>query len=208
MGQQERLDIYDSSMVRVGSESRAQTHAKGLWHQTFHCWVVHPSERSILLQLRHPDKETYPGLMDVSAAGHLLTGETVRDGVRELEEELGISVTFEELHYCGVVPQEDVISEGLIDREFNHVFIHASDRPIEAYSFQREEISGLYTIGVDDFKNLLTGEVEQVLVDGIFAEEASGTAKQDRRWMGLSDLTPNTHAYYDLLFEHVYRVLT
>ena len=78
---------------------------------------------SLLFQLRHKDKDTYPGLLDVSCAGHLQSGETVEDGVRELEEELGITVPFHELIPCGMVAEENIISEHVVDREFNHIFI-------------------------------------------------------------------------------------
>ncbi|WP_020615495.1 NUDIX hydrolase [Paenibacillus daejeonensis] len=203
MANDERLDIFDASMNWTGTASRAEAHAKGLWHQTFHCWVIRPHDQAVLLQLRQQDKDTFPGKLDVSAAGHLLAGETVQDGVRELEEELGIPVDFEELHYCGVVPQECVIHEHLIDREFNHVFIHTSSRPLSDYRFQREEVSGLYFIAQDDFKKLVEGTIEQVEVEGIYVDDAAGAERADRRVVRLEDITPNTEEYYALLFDQL-----
>jgi 8-oxo-dGTP pyrophosphatase MutT (NUDIX family) len=45
-------------------------------------------------------------------------GESVEDGIRELEEELGIDVSFHELYPFGSFAVENVISEELIDRNF------------------------------------------------------------------------------------------
>ncbi|GBF71905.1 hypothetical protein PA598K_00118 [Paenibacillus sp. 598K] len=201
MASHEILDIFNPDQTWIGTASRAEAHAKGLWHQTFHCWVIEPQTKHVLLQLRHRDKDTFPGKLDVSSAGHLLAGESVRDGVRELEEELGLAVRFEELRYCGVVPQQSIIAADLIDREFNHVFLYASTQPLAAYRFQEEEISGLYYIGLDDFRQLTASEIKEAWIEGIRIDETTGVRSEDRRSIGLQDLTPNTEAYYELLFE-------
>ncbi|WP_372454640.1 NUDIX hydrolase, partial [Priestia aryabhattai] len=77
----------------------------GLWHQTFHCWIyrVVNDQIEMLFQKRHPQKDTCPDLLDITSAGHLLASEQPCDGVRELEEELGLSVSFEELDKLGVI---------------------------------------------------------------------------------------------------------
>ncbi|MDF2939105.1 MAG: hypothetical protein K0Q90_4478, partial [Paenibacillaceae bacterium] len=104
MAQDENFDIFDEHMNHIGTASRQEAHAQGLWHRTFHCWVLRKGSAGweILLQLRHKDKDTFPGLLDVSSAGHLLAGELVEDGVRELEEELGIGVPYPELFFASV----------------------------------------------------------------------------------------------------------
>ena len=202
MAQTELFDVFNEQMEKVGVETRGNVHLNGLWHQTFHCWVIQKSKDEIylLLQLRHKDKDTYPNMLDISAAGHLLTGETLEDGVRELEEELGISVTFNELSYCGMVAQENVISSNLIDREFNHIFIYESNLPIDQYHFQIDEISGLYLIKYSDFKKLVLGDVKQVRVEGIVKDEISQKNIYDARNVRVDDITPNSNAYYELLF--------
>ncbi|MEK4700857.1 hypothetical protein MKX47_14755 [Solibacillus sp. FSL R7-0668] len=51
--------------------------------------------------MRSKLKKDYPNQFDITAAGYLLATETVLDGVRELYEELGINIAFEELKALG-----------------------------------------------------------------------------------------------------------
>ncbi|WP_379134865.1 NUDIX domain-containing protein [Paenibacillus sp. sgz500958] len=200
----EMLDVFDEQMGWTGTDSRDNVHRKGLWHQTFHCWVIHPWEGeggSLLFQLRHPDKETYPGLLDISCAGHLQAGEAVRDGVRELKEELGLDVPFEELIFCGMNAEEVVLSDTYIDREFNHVFIYKTDKPLSEYHFQRTEISGLYLVKIKDYRDLLNGDIESVWVEGIASDESGQVVRPDQRRIQRDDFTPNSDDYYRILFD-------
>ncbi|WP_409346695.1 NUDIX hydrolase [Paenibacillus sp. MBLB4367] len=206
MSQHEMFDVFDEEMRKTGQASRKDVHAQGLWHQTFHCWIVNKSAEggaSLLLQLRHKDKDTFPNLFDISCAGHLLSGETVRDGVRELEEELGLRASFEELHYCGMVAQENIVTARLIDREFNHIFVYECDKPVEAYEFQLSEISGLFAVDAEAYKQLVTGERDSITAEGILMDDHGRERLQVSREIRVGDIVPNTDAYYRLLFDRI-----
>lgn len=60
----EIFDIYDEEMKKIGQASRQEAYSCGLWHQTFHCWIVSRTEDSpqIVLQMRHREKELYPDM--------------------------------------------------------------------------------------------------------------------------------------------------
>ncbi|QWU14498.1 Isopentenyldiphosphate isomerase [Paenibacillus sophorae] len=202
----EMFDIFDEKMIRIGSDSRENAHAKGLWHQTFHCWIVHPAKGeggSLLFQLRHMNKDTFPGHLDTSCAGHLQAGETVEDGVRELREELGLSVPFEELVYCGMVAEENIPSDGLIDREFSHVFLHTCEQELERYSFQLDEISGLFFVDILKFRQLVEGETDALRIEGIVWDEKTQLVRPEQRVVSFGDFTPNSNEYNRMLFEHL-----
>lgn len=202
----EMFDIFDEQMVRIGTDSRNNAHAKGLWHQTFHCWVVNPAVGkggSLLFQLRHMSKDTFPGRLDTSCAGHLQAGETVEDGVREMQEELGLAVPFEDLIYCGMTAEESRPAHGLIDREFSHVFLYTCDQELEKYRFQREEISGLFFVNIPEFRQLVSGETDALTIEGIVADEESQHVSWEQRLVRLEDFTPNSEEYYRLLFKHL-----
>lgn len=87
----ELLKIFGDDRNQIGVASRKDVHRLGYWHEAFHCWFV-SNEKGIdyiYLQLRSNSKKDYPNLLDITAAGHLLANETVRDGVREIKEEIG-----------------------------------------------------------------------------------------------------------------------
>src|SRR5207302_643541 len=99
MGDQEYLDIFDDNLEHIGIVSREEAHKRGHWHQSFHCWLIRRDNgcQYVLFQQRGPQKKVYPGKYDITAAGHLTAGETEKNGIRELNEELGLSPAFENL---------------------------------------------------------------------------------------------------------------
>ncbi|MDO3412193.1 NUDIX domain-containing protein [Saccharibacillus sp. CPCC 101409] len=202
MSVSEVLDIFNERHERIGTAPRGEVHERGLWHQVFHCWIVSGSAESgrhILFQLRHPDKETFPDKLDTSSAGHLLAGEAPEDGVRELEEELGLVIPYEKLIYCGLHREEYRISEHYMDREFTHVHLAVCDLPLERYSVQRSEVSGLFWLDSRDFRELVRGERDRARAEGVVYDDRLRPIREERL-VSLDDFTANTADYYELLF--------
>ena len=205
--QEEYFDVFDANGEKTGIAVRAEVHRLGLWHQTFHCWVLAYQEEkgwSVLMQLRQWDKDVFPNLLDISCAGHLQAGEKVADGVRELEEELGLAVTFERLHPCGVMAAEHLLSDTLIDREFCHVFLLREDRSCGEYAYQKSEISGLFHIPLEEFRWLITGTRGTAGVSGVQSTEAKASAMQAvRREVTVADVVPHPPQYYRFVLEEM-----
>lgn len=171
----EYIDVFDVNYNHLGKEEKDKAHLEGLWHHTFHCWIVRPNNK-ILLQLRSKDKSTHPNLLDISAAGHLSAGETVEDGIREIKEELGIDIDFNNLRKIGFYKQVvDIPSKKGIfhNKEFTHVFLLKDDTPLEQYVLQPEEVDGVYELDIDDGFKLFNGEVDSISVAGFCRESNS-----------------------------------
>lgn len=199
---EEMFDIYDDKMNWLGAAPRSEVHAKGFWHRTFQCWIIsmEDEEPALLLQLRHPDKDLFPNLLDISCAGHLAAGETVEEGARELEEELGLSVDFNELIPCGVFAEEDLVSELLIDREFCHVFIYRCDQSLAAYKLQADEVTGLFKVSAAGLERLVHGKTKCLKAEGYKSSE-DGRLEEASLHVTLEDLVPHPAAYFDLVFQ-------
>ena len=77
----ERWDPYTARPVLTGEfKARSAVHRDRDWHRSVHVWVVDdggggggsdPDTWSVLLQLRAADKDTFPNMWDISAAGHI-----------------------------------------------------------------------------------------------------------------------------------------
>src|SRR5689334_15155032 len=119
----EILDIYDEDIKWLGTKDRAAVHRDGDWHKVFHCWIAYRDSDKrdyLVVQRRGPNTQTFPNLLDITAAGHYQAGESIRDGVREVREELGIDVDFDKLIPLGVHISVGRY-KGLIDRQFADV---------------------------------------------------------------------------------------
>jgi isopentenyldiphosphate isomerase len=58
-----------------GSE-RHLVHADGDYHGAVHVWIYVESTGELLLQKRADRKDSWPGLWDISSAGHISAGDT------------------------------------------------------------------------------------------------------------------------------------
>lgn len=87
----EIFDIVDANDCVIGQATRAEVHAKKLFHRAVHILIFTPGG-NVILQRRSLDKDTCPGLLSSSCAGHVDSGESYDfAAIRELEEELGIA---------------------------------------------------------------------------------------------------------------------
>jgi isopentenyldiphosphate isomerase len=69
----ELIDIYDADGIPLGVATRNEVHQRGLWHHSFHCWVIFSSvdaEKIIVFQRRGPFKRDWTEYLDISGAGY------------------------------------------------------------------------------------------------------------------------------------------
>jgi isopentenyldiphosphate isomerase len=197
----ELFDIYDEQLRPLGTATRAETHAKGYWHRTFHCWLTRREEnrRFVRFQLRQAGKDTNPGCFDITAAGHLTAGETIREAMRELEEELGLATTFEQLIPLAQI-REDASGEvnGMlfIDREVSDVFGLVSEVPLTSLRLQPEEVAGVYEADLDELIALFEGSLASVQATGVELSGQDGSLAQVQRSVQASQFVPRDFSYY------------
>lgn len=199
----ELLDIYDEHQVHIGVKERAAVHRDGDWHKVFHCWVVYRGADGVdyvVMQKRGPDKDTFPNLLDITAAGHYQAGEDIGDGIREVQEELGISVSFDDLVPLGQhIGVTNYIK--LIDRQFCDVFLLVHLQDIREYHYQKEELDGLVVFSITDGLKLFNGEVGSILV------KATGFGVDELN-VSEEDFVPRTDDYIQRVFLLAIRYLS
>ena len=110
----EILDVVDETGAPTGETvERAEAHREGVRHRTSHVWIARNRNGRIqlLLQKRCMQKDSFPGCYDISSAGHIPAGDDyIPSAIRELKEELNVTVQESDLIYCGQV-HKDVDSE-------------------------------------------------------------------------------------------------
>lgn len=204
----EKLRFFNDQHETIGAAARSDVHAQGLWHETFHFWLLKKELGTVYLyfQLRSPAKKDFPSLFDITAAGHPLADEQPSDGLREVEEELGLSILFEDLTYTGSI-KDEIHLPSFIDREFCHVYLYMNEEKHMEVHLQKEEVAGLYRAKLLDAQQLLTGSCERIRTEG-FIVDANGERREESIEVGIHNFVPHEHAYYEHLFHTINQFLT
>lgn len=120
MGDDEMIVLVDPQDRETGVAPKAVAHQLGLRHRAFSMLLLDDRGR-VLLQRRAAGKYHSGGLWANSCCGHPRPGERVHDAaVRRAREELGAGVTIREV---GVFTYRAVVSENMIEHEYDHVFV-------------------------------------------------------------------------------------
>ncbi|WP_370568387.1 NUDIX domain-containing protein [Lacinutrix sp. WUR7] len=134
---------------------KSEIHTKGYYHNTAHIWF-YTKKGEILLAQRAASKTIYPLLWDVSVAGHIDAGETIKKGaIREVKEEIGLTISENDLEKIGVFECFQNYPNGIIDNEFHHTFIAELTVDFSTLVFQEEEVEALKLVRMFDFFELL-----------------------------------------------------
>ena len=199
----ERLRIFDEQYNEIGSLPRKEVHKQGHWHETFHCWFVkrENNQTFLTLQLRSKMKKDFPNLLDITAAGHLLDTESVQDGVREIEEEIGIKVNITDLIPIGRIKNELIFNQ-FIDREFCHVYLYVTSLENEQFTLQEEEVSGIFQARLEDLKALYKEKVSEIKVNGFRVGE-DGRRSEGVIAVRKESFVPHGKTYMQTLFKAV-----
>ncbi len=146
----EYLDIVNEQGYPTGQRiERSIAHAEGILHRTAHIWVIRKvnDRNQVLLQKRSYEKDSYPGCLDTSSAGHISAGdEPLESALRELSEELGIHAKPEDLTFMDnfrIQYEKEFHGKLFCDNEV--VFAYAYEQPVDLsdIQIQKEELESV-----------------------------------------------------------------
>ena len=150
----EWIDVLTESGAPANRrKSKADIHRDGDWHRAAHVWIVTPEHR-VLLQKRSLAKENWPGLWDVSVAGHVSAGESAVDAaIREAREEIGIEITASELRHIGTVIERCVLNNGsYLDNEIHEIFVCEREVDLKALTLDPKEVETVALVAPDELE--------------------------------------------------------
>ena len=172
----EIFDVIDKDGNPTGETvTREQAHTEGIPHRTAHIWILRKKEGRIqvLLQKRSKNKDSFPGMFDTSSAGHIQAGdEPLESALRELEEELGIHATPEQLHFAGTFPISFAKEfHGKMFRDEELAFVYIYDQPVNITKLvlQKEEVEEVRWMDYEEcHRQILAGTLPNCIYEDEF----------------------------------------
>lgn len=157
----EYIDIVDENNNPIGKvKEKQQAHEDGDFHRTAHIWIIN-DKNELLLQKRSASKKSHPNCWDISGAGHIRAGESITEGaIRELKEELGVEVTEKDLNYIATIKS----TKNPKNMEFGYVYLLRSNKKIEEYVFEDDEVSEVKYIYYEELEKMVEEKAEGLLI--------------------------------------------
>ncbi|NNU33868.1 isopentenyl-diphosphate Delta-isomerase [Mucilaginibacter sp. S1162] len=116
--------IVNASGGAIGTMDKMAAHRSGTLHRAFSVFIFN-SKGQLLLQQRALDKYHSGGLWTNTCCSHPRLGESTSDAAhRRLQEEMGINCELTELFQFSYRHE---FENGLIENEYDHVFMGISD---------------------------------------------------------------------------------
>lgn len=206
----ERFDVVRADGTPTGrTKARAAVHRDGDWHRSVHVWIAGvaadgggggfggtekaaPWGAFLLFQRRGQGKDTWPGRLDATVGGHLRAGEGVAEALREVEEEVGVTVAAGGLRRWGTRVSVNEAEAGVRDRELQEVLLLRDDRPLVGYRPHPAELAGLVRLPLAPLLAFFSGEGETVAGEAIGPGEATARPVLVRR----EDFIPSVDRYF------------
>ena len=178
---EEMIDVLDENGVKTGAiATRHEVHKKGLWHRAIVVAVINENNE-ILIQKRSANKEKNPNKWDISAAGHISSGQdALMAATREINEEvsvnLGFNVQVKEFRYMYCFRKQQFFSDDFIENQFYDFFIlRQNGLNKESIKFQKDEVQDVDFVTISKLNEMRTNgelvereEVYDVLNDYLF----------------------------------------
>ncbi|PWA76984.1 nudix hydrolase [Artemisia annua] len=136
--EEEEFDILTKTGLKTGfSKPRSAVHRDGDYHRAVHVWIFAESTQQLLLQKRADFKDSWPGLWDISNAGHVSAGDTsLITARRELQEELGVTLPNDAFELLFVFLQE----WSCLDE--NEAFLTTADSAVRLLPEATKQVAG------------------------------------------------------------------
>jgi isopentenyldiphosphate isomerase len=164
---EELFDVLTADGNSIGyAKKRSDVHRDGDWHGSIHVWVYGVDREGpyLAFQRRGKFKDTLPLKLDATVGGHLRSGETIEETLREVQEEIGWPVALSELLPAGVRVAVSEDTPGVLDREIQYVYLWRVDEPLSRFAPNPDELDALVQLSLAD--------VLAIFGDGIVAADA------------------------------------
>lgn len=185
------VDIFDENYNYVGTELKSIAHQKGLWHRVFTCIIVNKEKNTIYFQKKVSGRYVFnrPDYIDITVGGHYMAGENIETGKREIEEETGFCIDFEDLVDLGVRQSSFSAESKYFANEFQHLFLLDKDCKLEDFCSIGNEVKGMVEVDIDGMLSMLLAELPSV--KGRYGYNINGNYTEQEIVLTLNDIVPD-----------------
>ena len=173
----EFLDIYNKKEEKIGYSEINKVHKLGFWHRTFGCVFVNLKKNKIYFQIKRADEINKRELLELTVGGHLQAGEELSGGIREVKEETGMKVNFNNLSMIYKRNVDKKINDSFKIKEFQYYYLYNSnDLTLRNFkNYDTKEVAGFVELDIDDVLNIFENKKT------ITAKTLKGTTIEGRR---------------------------
>lgn len=142
----ELWDLYDKDRVLTKETMvRGDEMKKDTYHLVVHVVIIN-SENQMLIQQRQWNKNSAPGLWDITVGGSVLAGETSLEGaIRETSEELGIDLNLNQRPHLSV-PFDDA---------YDDIYIVNQEVELNSLMVPNDEVLGTKWASIDEIYEMI-----------------------------------------------------
>lgn len=176
----EYIDTYNENHQFIGRFEKRKAHQLGLWHDVLGSLVINPSKSEVFFQLKnhkHNNVNEYD-LLEITAGGHLRAGERLEDGVREVQEETGLQVSFEDMIPSGT--RKCDIDNDMVIREFQYYYLLPLDIDLQDLNPNEDESVAFVKLNIDEALNVIINN--QSAAGSIYSKGSTRECNINRNW--------------------------
>lgn len=145
----ELWDLYDEARKPLNkTHVRGIPLSKGEYHIVVDIWTIN-SDGEILIDKRHPNKK-FGGFWECTSGSVIVGEDSITGALRELEEELGIKATSEELILIQSIQSND---------SFVDTYVINKDISIESLVLQEEEVIEAKFVTLNELDDLYLNDM-------------------------------------------------
>lgn len=155
---EEYIDIYDEKENLLGYCEKKKAHQLGYWHKVFGCIVFNSKRKKVFMQLKNPNHNKIHDkpLLEITAGGHLIAGETLENGIREIKEETGLDVEYNLLNFIERRKCNKIINKNYKIKEFQYYYsLDMNMKVTDFKNYDKEEVLGFVELNINDLINLI-----------------------------------------------------
>lgn len=143
-------DIYDKDRIKTGETMvRGSKFKEDTYHMVVHVCIFN-LEGKMLIQQRHPFKDGWPNMWDITVGGSAISGDTSQLAAeREVYEEIGYKLSLD-----GVRPALTIN----FDKGFDDIYLIKQDIDVSKLNLQYEEVQSVKWASMEEILSMIDEE--------------------------------------------------